>query len=285
MKKLLILSGKGGTGKTTTAAAFSHFSKAKALADCDVDAPNLHLLMERKTAAEEADFYGSEIAHINQEKCMNCGKCFSLCRFHAIEKTNDHFKVNESACEGCGLCEIACPNQAINMVEDVSGHLDLYRDTTVFSTAKLKMGRGNTGKLVSEVKNRLFQTNVDSEIAIIDGSPGIGCPVISSISGMDLVIIVVEPSLSGISDLKRLLNTCRILQTQVAVYVNKWDLNSKLTEKVEEICIDENIPFLGKVPYDQQVSVALNQGKSIADYDCKSREALLKVYENLQKII
>lgn len=282
MKKLLILSGKGGTGKTTTAAAFIDFSKAQAFADCDVDAPNLHLVGGIKSEPIKMDYYGSEKAVIDTERCKNCGICYENCRFEAITKEGAKFSVNPYACEGCGVCMYTCPVGAVTMEEDVAGELMLYQKDRVFSTAKLKMGRGTSGKLVTEVKNQLEKATDSAKFAIIDGSPGIGCPVIASISGVDMVLIVAEPSLSGISDMKRILKTAAIFQTRSAVCVNKFDTSVENTEKIEKICFQEEIPFLGRIPYDKQASVAINEGHSLANVDCPARDALYQVYEKVK---
>lgn len=283
MKKLLILSGKGGTGKTTTAATLIAFSKATAIADCDVDAPNLHLVTKFKNNGKTSDFIGADKAWINQEKCIKCGKCEALCRFHAIQKNRSGFQVDEYACEGCGLCKAVCPVNAVELREDVAGTLALYKDESVFSTAKLKMGRGNSGKLVSEVKMQLFQAAKEAEFAIVDGSPGIGCPVLSSISGMDMVLIVTEPSKSGFNDLKRLLKTISLLQAKAVVSVNKWDINPSITEEIIDFCEKEEIPFVGKIPYDKNASAAVNAGKSLAEVDCAAREALWEIYQKIRE--
>ena len=177
MKKLLILSGKGGTGKTTTAAAFINFSKAKAFADCDVDAPNLHLIANQESLPQKTNFIGSKKAIINHDVCINCHNCFQYCQFEAISIKHNVININKISCEGCGVCEIICPANAIQLADDISGEQYLYQTDRVFSTAKLKMGRGNSGKLVTAVKNLLYNNAPICDLAIIDGSPGIGCPV------------------------------------------------------------------------------------------------------------
>ncbi len=279
MKKLLILSGKGGTGKTTTAAAFIAFAKARAFADCDVDAPNLHLVTQLDASAERSDYYGSQKAVINAEQCIGCGLCKEHCRFHAIRHNGQRYIIGEYACEGCGVCESVCPAGAITLHDDVSGQLELYRSNRVFSTATLKMGRGNSGKLVTQVKTALTDALPEVELQIIDGSPGIGCPVIASVSGVDLVLAVAEPTLSGISDLKRILQTAAILGAKTAVCINKHDTCPENTEAIESLCKSENITFIGRIPYDRHVPEAINAGLSIADVDCPAKDALYAAFE------
>ncbi len=280
MKRLLILSGKGGTGKTTTAAAFTRFAHAKAVADCDVDAPNLHLVNAQIVEPQVLDFLGGNKAVIDSEKCVGCGTCQSHCRFNALVKLGGKYQVNEYACEGCGVCSYVCPQEAITLVEDVAGKKELYLGDGVFSTAMLKMGRGNSGKLVTDVKMAMLKNAPkDSELAIIDGSPGIGCPVIASISGMDLVLVVAEPSLSGISDLERLVKAAESFHAQLTVCVNKWDVSPESTKAIRVFCQERGIPFAGIIPYDKVASQAVNAGKSLADIDCPARDALKSIFE------
>ncbi len=285
MKKLLILSGKGGTGKTTTAAAFIRFSNARAIADCDVDAPNLHIVAAAEGEAERSDFLGSDKAAVDAAKCIGCGVCASHCRFGALKENKGKYTVNEYACEGCGVCAYVCPEGAVSLQPDLAGMQELYRGERVFSTARLKMGRGNSGKLVTNVKMSLLKNAPECELAIIDGSPGIGCPVIASVNGMDLVLVVAEPSLSGISDLERLVKTAATFKSKLAVCVNKWDMSPENTAAVERFCAENEIPFVGKVPYDKEASRAINAGKSIADTDCPAKDALKNIYENTIKLL
>ena len=283
MKKLLILSGKGGTGKTTLSSSFIRLSQSKAYADCDVDAPNLHLMVDKPSLTKRESFYGLPKAHIDKDMCIDCGLCFENCRFNAID-TAKGYNVDFYSCEGCGVCEYVCPVGAVTMGKAVAGNLLLYRDDKVFSTAKLSMGFGNSGMLVSEVKKQLDEEAVDAEFAIIDGSPGIGCPVIASISGVDMVLVVTEPSLSGISDMTRVIDTADGFMVNCAVCINKYDINLENTEKIEIICAEKNIPMTGKIPFDAMVVGAVNKGIPITDIACPAGKAIRKVYQTTMKI-
>ena len=286
MKRLLILSGKGGTGKTTTAAAFVKMAEARAFADCDVDAPNLHLVAGVTGEPERSDFLGSEKAVIDPTKCIGCGKCIEHCRFNAIRMNKDgKAQAHEYACEGCGVCQYVCPQNAVTMQEDVAGEQFLYKGEKVFSTAKLKMGRGNSGKLVTAVKLALFKNAPKTDLAIIDGSPGIGCPVIASVSGVDMVLVVAEPSLSGISDLERLLKTSETFDTRLAVCVNKWDVSPENTEKIRSFCRTQQVPFVGTIPYDPEASRAINAGYTLADVDCPAGRALKEIFHGVLNLL
>lgn len=285
MKKLLILSGKGGTGKTSTAGSFIYFARAEACADCDVDAPNLHLILNLTEKALKKDFYGSDKAAINQENCVKCGKCADFCHFGAIRKNEGRYTVDTISCEGCAACTLVCPASAITLEKDIAGEQELYKGPVTFSTARLKMGRGNSGKLVTAVKNELFQQNLQTELAIIDGSPGIGCPVIASMNGTDLILIVAEASKSGLSDLKRLAETARGFQTPFCVCINKWDLNPEYSADIENYCLSGKIPFMGKIPYDSTVSYAVNQNRCIAEFDCSAANALQQIYLNVRRLL
>ena len=280
MKQLLILSGKGGTGKTTVAGAFIKLAEAKAYADCDVDAPNLHLLAGRTTPPVRSDYYGLPVAAIDQERCIECDRCRTRCRFDAIS-LKDGYTVDPFACEGCGVCSYVCPADAIRMEPAKAGELELYTSSdSVFSTAQLKMGSGNSGKLVSEVKKQMRAHAQTDSLAIIDGSPGIGCPVIASVSGVNLVLIVAEPSLSGISDLERIVQTARKLGANIAVCINKYDNHPDHSAQIERYCRKQRLPFTGKIPFDPAAVQAVNRGESVIDTDSPAADAIREVFQN-----
>lgn len=285
MKQLLILSGKGGTGKTTVAGAFIYLSEARAYADCDVDAPNLHLISHWSSIPEHADYTGMPKAKIDPFQCVGCGQCREHCRFDAIEP-GAPFRVRPFACEGCGVCAAVCPAGAVSMEPAKAGELALYRDESrVFSTARLGMGGGTSGKLVTAVKKRMTDAAGNAELAVIDGSPGIGCPVIASISGADLVLMVAEPSLSGISDLERIWKTARTFRTGTAVCVNKADISPAKSDTIRAFCQTENIPFVGAIPFDPNAVKAVNSGQSIAEIDCPSGAAVRSVYRKTMDLL
>ncbi len=285
MKQLLILSGKGGTGKTTVAGAFIRLSGAKAYADCDVDAPNLHLAVMQASRPERETYYGLPKAEIDPEGCIRCGLCKEHCRFDAIIK-EEGYRVDPIACEGCAVCEALCPVKAISMKPADAGEMMQYSEAGhVFSTAQLKMGSGTTGKLVTEVKKRMRDRAPETPFAVIDGSPGIGCPVIASLSGADMVLVVAEPSMSGISDMERIVRTARQFRVSIAVCVNKWDLSPRHSGGIAAWCREEGLPFAGRIPFDPLAVEAVNAGQTVVDRDCPSGQAVRELFGAVLNIL
>lgn len=288
MKRLLVLSGKGGTGKTTVASYLIDRLEAKAYCDCDVDAPNLHLVVGcDEDEPIVSTFYGSAKASVDDEKCTGCRECLMACAFGAVSIENGKARMGEFSCEGCGACAYVCPSDAVSMDPDKAGRMMLYRSyDTVFSTAELKMGRGNSGKLVSEVKKAMNESAYeDTEIAVIDGSPGIGCPVISSISGTDMVIAVTEPSVSGLHDLERLVRTARVFGVKFAVIINKADLSNGISDEIETYAKCVRIPVIGRIPYDTAVVKAVNSNRSVFGTGSAAEKALEEAYENAMRLL
>ena len=266
MQQLLILSGKGGTGKTTVAGAFIELADARAWADCDVDAPNLHLIAPLEAPHALGSLAGLPKAVIDQATCTACDLCRTECRFGAIAVVEGRYVVDPFACEGCGLCARLCPAGAIGERPWQTGIVALAADEGhVFSTAVLTMGSGNSGKLVWAVKRQLVDRALPgTPLAIIDGSPGIGCPVMSSMSGVDLVLLVAEPSVAGLSDLKRLLDVAVGLGVDVAVCTNRADVSEAMAESVRDLCSLWGVPHLGDIPFDPAVPAAINAGRTVA---------------------
>jgi len=283
MKKITVISGKGGTGKTTVAANLAALAGDLVLADCDVDAPNMHLLLEPEVLEKE-DYQGAKLAVKDNQKCINCGLCEELCNFGAI--TSD-FEVDEMKCEGCGLCVAKCPTDALELVLHKTG--DLYHSKTEFGFmvhAKLGVGAENSGKLVSRVKDDAEEVikKANKELLLIDGSPGIGCPVIASINGVDSTLVVTEPTKSGLADLKRVLEVVKHFNIPAMAVINKYDLNQELTIEIEEFCNQSNISVIGKIPFDKVIVDAMQQGKLVVKYDKTSKPtlALKKIWQNIQ---
>lgn len=271
MKEIVVVSGKGGTGKTTFLAYLASVTEKAVFADCDVDAPNLHLLLKPKVLHKEP-FVGMRMAKIDSSKCTNCGKCVALCRFGAIttigNPTLKKVAIDEGRCEGCALCSRICPSKAIKMVEKRVGYW--YVSSTVFGKmvhAQLDPGADNSGKLVAMVKQkaRMVAKEEGSETVLVDGPPGIGCPVISSLSGCSLAVIVTEPTESGLSDAKRILDLAKGFELMTGFVTNKADLNEGLTMRVEEYAEQAGAHILGRIPYDEVLASTMAQGRAAGD--------------------
>jgi MinD superfamily P-loop ATPase len=264
MKELVVLSGKGGTGKTSIVGCFAALSKSKVLADCDVDAANLHLLLE-PTIRQKHEFWSGQVAVIDREKCTQCGLCPELCRFKAIED----FRVDPVSCEGCSFCYNICPAEAITMKENLSGHW-FISDTKYGSLvhARLGIAQENSGKLVALVRQqaKLMAEKEGADCIISDGPPGIGCPVISSLSGANLALLVTEPTLSGIHDLERVLGVCRHFNVPPLVCINKCDINEENTRQIETYCHRQGVNVAAMIPFDNVVTEAMVRGLPIVEY-------------------
>lgn len=277
--QLAIVSGKGGTGKTSIVACFSALAKNKVLADCDVDAPNLHLILEPEIKYKE-EFIGSKKAAIIPDKCISCGKCKEYCRFDAVV-FDERYRIDEVICEGCGVCVYVCPANAIEFKESISGHL-FVSDSKYGKLvhARLKVGEENSGKLVEKVRRKARELG---ENIIIDGPPGIGCPVIASLSGVDKALIVTEPTFSGLHDLKRVLKLVEHFKLEAFVCINKYDINPEVAKEIEEYCRAMKIKVIGKIPYDEKVTEAMVNGKAIVEYDgeAKASKEIRKIFSSL----
>ena len=266
MKEIVIISGKGGTGKTTITAAFASLVENKVMADCDVDAADLHLILSPEIQHEE-DFYSGKTAFIRENDCTLCGKCVEVCQFNAI---SPDFVVDPIACEGCGVCVYFCPVDAIDFNDNLSGRW--FISNTCFGPmvhARLGIAEENSGKLVTLVRRqaKLLAEKQNADFIIVDGAPGIGCPVISSITGANAVLVVTEPTLSGQHDLERVVNlAANHFQTPTFVCVNKFDLNVEMTDQIKEFCKNNHIHFVGQIPYDTIVTDAMVQAKTIIEF-------------------
>jgi MinD superfamily P-loop ATPase len=284
MKQITVISGKGGTGKTVITAALAALAQNKVMADCDVDAADLHLLLH-PTVKETHEFKGGKKAILNEELCTNCGRCVEVCRFDAIRQQEDRIVIDPIACEGCGVCSLICPVEAIQMQENLSGEW-FVSDTEygIMVHARLAVAEENSGKLVSTVRQnaRTIAQKNDLDLVIVDGPPGIGCPVIASITGVDLVVAVTEPTLSAISDLERVLSLIRHFKIEPVVLINKYDLNLENTEKITDFCERENIGIVGKIPFDHAFTKAMVQGKTIMrDHDSDLAKTILSIWERI----
>jgi MinD superfamily P-loop ATPase len=264
MKEVVILSGKGGTGKTTLVGSLAVLAKSKVLADCDVDAADLHLLLN-PSERQKSEFWSGQVAHIDADKCTQCGKCQDICRFNAIK----NFKVDPVSCEGCGFCFRICPDKALSMKENMSGYW--FVSDTRFGPlvhARLGIAQENSGKLVAVVRQQAKKIAEceGKDLIICDGPPGIGCPVISSLSGANLALLVTEPTFSGMHDLDRVLDVCRHFGIQAMVCINKFDLNEENTEQIEEHCLARGIEIAGKIPFDNIVTESIVLGVPVVEH-------------------
>jgi len=280
MKQIVVISGKGGTGKSVITASFASLAKNKVMADCDVDAADLYLLLH-PVVKETHEFSGGKTAFIDERVCSQCGECQEACRFEAIV----NYLVDPISCEGCGVCFHICPEKAIKMVDNLSGKW-FVSETKYgpFVHAKLGIAEENSGKLVTLVRQnaKLIAEKEKRDFVIVDGPPGIGCPVIASLSGVDIALIVTEPTLSGIHDLERVVGVAHHFGIKGVVCINKYDLNLIVSKRIEEYCHGNNIELVGKIPFDISVTEALVRGLPIVEYsDNHVTEEIKNLWEKI----
>jgi MinD superfamily P-loop ATPase len=275
MKQLVILSGKGGTGKTSIAAAFAHLAATgtpqvrAVLADADVDAANFELVLNPRAVSEQ-EFWSGQSAVINPEMCSGCGICAEVCRFDAIVVANGLYRVDDLGCEGCAACMYACPDEAIRMEDQLSGKW--YQSETSYGTlfhAALLPAQENSGKLVTLIKQHARLNGLDEEIplVIVDGPPGIGCPVVSAASGADLALVVTEPTAAGTHDMKRILETTQHFGIPSMICINKADIHPEGSETIEAYCQNHGFETLNHIPFDLSVTQAMVKGQAVTAFN------------------
>jgi MinD superfamily P-loop ATPase len=274
IKQLAIVSGKGGTGKTTIAAAFASLARKKVMVDCDVDAADLYLLLRPKVLTQ-GKYFGGRSPHVDLDKCTRCGLCTEVCRFNAI----DNGMVEYVSCEGCGFCGHICPENAIMMMEAFSG--DWFVSETPYGPfvhARLGIGEENSGKLVTVVRRQATEIakEKDLNLILIDGPPGIGCPVTASMTGVDLVLAVTEPTLSGIHDLERLLKLVEHFKIPSMVCINKFDINFENSQQIISYSENNGSKIVGRIPYEPKVVEALVNTKTVMEYPCNRVQGIVQ---------
>ena len=280
-QEIVIVSGKGGTGKTTVSASFAMLAKNCVTADCDVDASNIEMLLS-PTPFKREDFTGGAHAFVDVSKCVACGKCAAVCRFEAIEFSEENYAVIRADCEGCGACAFVCPEGAIEMRDIIGG--EIFTSETRFGPlvhARLKPGLGNSGKLATEVKARArkLAKNSGASLIIVDGPPGVGCPAIASLSGASKVLAVTEPTPSGEHDLRRILELCSHFKIPAFVCINKADLNVDATARIESVCLELGAESVGRIPYDAAALECTRAGIPMVAKPSLAADAIRAVWE------
>ena len=295
MKEIVVISGKGGTGKTSIVASFAALANNAVLADCDVDAADLHLVLE-PDVKQTHDFSGGKLASVITEKCIGCGRCEEVCNFDAavfngppndvVERT---YTIDSIACDGCGVCAHYCPVDAIEFKDAINGQW--FISDTRFGPmvhARLGIAQENSGKLVSLIRKQSKQiaTEQDRDLIIVDGSPGIGCPVIASIVGADLVLAVTEPTISGQHDLDRVVELTKHFKIPTAVCVNKYDINVKITKAIEKKALERDLKVAGKIAYDIAVTKAQIAARSIVEYSSNGlKDQIVSLWDSILDIL
>jgi len=262
--ELTVISGKGGTGKTMVAVALAELLRSNVQVDCDVDAPNLYLYYKGTDVRKEY-FYGERKAEIDARFCTHCGECENVCRFEAITD----YIVDPIACEGCGACVIVCPAKAVALKERKSADIYLTRtgDKRILSRAQMEVGAEGSGKLITQLRRNARRFEEPGSPAVADGSPGVGCQVISSVTAADMVLIVTEPTQSGFSDFERVAQLCSYFGMETAACINKYDVNPAVAEMIENRCRELGIEVVGRIPYDDTVMRSINELMPITHYE------------------
>lgn len=296
MKQVVILSGKGGTGKTSLTAALAHRAYSEyelVLADADVDAANLEILLRPKLVREHS-FTGAFTAEIDPRKCTGCGICSRVCRFEAVivaeDSAQDSYRIDRISCEGCNSCLYQCPEDAITSSRQIAG--SWFCSESVYGPlfhAEMKAGEENSGKLVSKVKNAAVEKadEIEEGLLFVDGPPGIGCPVIAACAGADMAVISTEPGVSAIHDLNRILDTVKHFGVPPAVCINRSDINEEKAKEIEKFCLEENIPVLGRIPYDPSVTKAMAKGlpvNAFAEF-APASHSVERIFDSLQRFL
>lgn len=281
MKQIVVISGKGGTGKSVLTASFASLAKNKVMVDCDVDAADLHLLLHPEVK-ERHEFRSGKTAKLDKKLCKKCGKCIAVCRFEAI---HDDLAIDPVSCEGCGLCSLICPAGAIAMKENVAGEW-FVSDTKYgpFIHAKLGIAEENSGKLVSKIRQvaKEMAERERLDYVIIDGPPGIGCPVIASLSGVDCALVVTEPTLSGLHDASRVIEVAEHFKVPARLVVNKYDLNEEMTGEIEKYCGSNGVRVIGKIGFDKAIVESMVAGETIVEHcDGAVKEEILRIWKGL----
>lgn len=290
MKEIVVISGKGGTGKTSFTASLSVLAGSEAVvADCDVDAADMHLLMKPIVEKSE-NFFSGVVAEIDPDRCTNCGICAEKCRFNAIPIIDNQHTIHKLNCEGCGYCEKVCPVDAIKMNEMNVGDWFISK-TKVGNTmvhAKLGIGAENSGKLVAKVKNeaKRIAKEQNKDYVIVDGSPGIGCPVVSSLSGANYVVLVTEPSISGFHDLKRVCEVVEKFNLKAGCVINKFDINQEISNQIIDFMHEKLIDHIVNMPYSDQFTKAMTVGKTIVEYDKgELKDKLIEAWDKVKEVL
>jgi MinD superfamily P-loop ATPase len=288
MDEIVILSGKGGTGKTSLSAAFATINKNTIVADCDVEGSNLHLILQPQNYRSER-FVSGHKAIIDYNTCTNCGLCMDYCRFDAINMQNDQVTISEVACDGCKLCLRICPSNSLQMIPSDKSYwyIGNYRNGRMIH-ARLAPGEENSGKLVNVVRENARKSARETgfDTIIVDGPPGIGCPVISAVTGANKAIVVTEPTNSGFHDMKRVLEITSNFKVITYVVINKFDLNESISDKIKNWCKENNIPVIGRIAFDTQIVEAMIHCQSIVEWmpESATSKEIISIYNTVCKI-